>query len=180
MRLMKLIILYGAPAAGKLTIAQKLAEIADVKVFDNHRIIDVVQPIVPRAYDHFVELIYSLQYEVLSAAMNMPDNVVFTLGYAADAPTDPPFLQKLIDTAKSSGAEVYPYFLHCNKDDLLARVANDSRLHHGKITTQATMQSVMEKYDFDTLLPGYEHLTIETDKVSPEDAASRIKNEAGL
>ena len=177
---MKLIILYGAPAAGKLTIAKELAKIADVKIFGNHQMIDVVEPIISRSYDHFVELIYNLQYEVLSAALTMPDNVVFTLGYAANAPGDPEFLQKLIDTAKNSGAEAYPFFLHCDKDELLARVTDESRQAHGKITTKETMQSIIERYDFDTPLLGYEQLIIETDKITAEEVAMHIKAEVRL
>jgi adenylate kinase family enzyme len=46
---MKLIILYGAPAAGKLTVAKELAKTTDFVVFDNHQIIDIVEPLITRA-----------------------------------------------------------------------------------------------------------------------------------
>ena len=42
---MKLVILYGAPASGKLTIATELGKRTGFKVFHNHLSIDCVRPV---------------------------------------------------------------------------------------------------------------------------------------
>ena len=42
---MKLIIIHGAPAAGKLTIANELGRLTGFKVFHNHLSIDCVKPV---------------------------------------------------------------------------------------------------------------------------------------
>ena len=43
---MKLIIIYGPPAAGKLTVANAIAERTGIKVFHNHLSIDCVKPVI--------------------------------------------------------------------------------------------------------------------------------------
>ncbi|HEY5442147.1 MAG TPA: hypothetical protein VIJ68_01265 [Candidatus Saccharimonadales bacterium] len=40
---MKLIIIYGPPAAGKHTVGQKLSELTGYKFFYNHLTVDVVR-----------------------------------------------------------------------------------------------------------------------------------------
>ena len=39
---MKLVILYGPPAVGKLTITEKLSEITGFKNFHNHKVLDIL------------------------------------------------------------------------------------------------------------------------------------------
>ncbi|CAN5868612.1 hypothetical protein BH24ACI1_BH24ACI1_04510 [soil metagenome] len=50
---MKLIFLYGAPAVGKLTVADKIAEQTRYKVFHNHLSIDCIEPIFDFGTLHF-------------------------------------------------------------------------------------------------------------------------------
>jgi broad-specificity NMP kinase len=42
---MKLIFIYGAPAVGKLTVANEIARQTNFKVFHNHLSIDCIEPI---------------------------------------------------------------------------------------------------------------------------------------
>jgi tRNA uridine 5-carbamoylmethylation protein Kti12 len=106
---MKLIILYGPPAAGKLTVANELATIADVKVFDNHQVIDIIEPIVTRKYADFAKLIYDTQRAIIGAAIKANQvNVVITFPYAANLDRDVAFITELVNSCREQGSEAYP------------------------------------------------------------------------
>ncbi|MGB4759592.1 MAG: hypothetical protein WBP26_06070 [Candidatus Saccharimonadales bacterium] len=178
---MKLIILYGAPAAGKLTIAQKLAAITDVKVFDNHQVIDIIEPIVTRKYTDFAELIYQTQRTILGAAVKADQaDVVVTFPYASNLERDVEFIHELATTSRAQGAEVYPIFLKCTNDTLLIRVLEPSRKAYGKITTTEIMRTMIEKYNFDKPAAVAGNVTIDTDQISASEAAAQIKKLAQL
>ena len=51
--IMKLILLYGPPAVGKLTIAKELARLTGFKLFHAHLTSDVVEAIFPRGTPRF-------------------------------------------------------------------------------------------------------------------------------
>lgn len=173
---MKLVILYGPPAAGKLTVAQNLAKISDIHVFDNHQVIDMIEPIVTREYPGFAELIYQTQQNILEAAVRAAQtNVVMTFPYASNLERDVQFITKLTVTSRKLGADVYPVFLKCSNDTMLKRAVEPSRKSRGKITTTEIMNTMIEKYKLDEPAPVKGSVTIDTDQVSATKAASQIK-----
>jgi tRNA uridine 5-carbamoylmethylation protein Kti12 len=173
---MKLVILYGPPAGGKLTIAQNLAKIADIHVFDNHQVIDMIEPIVTRKYPNFSELIYQTQQNILEAAVKANQtNVVMTFPYASSLDRDVEFITELATTSRKLGAEVYPIFLKCSNETLLKRVLEPSRKAYGKITTTEVMNTMIEMHNFDEPAPVEGNVIINTDQVSANDAALQIK-----
>ena len=174
---MKLVILYGPPAAGKLTIAHNLAKIADIHVFDNHQVLDIIEPIVTRKYLKFSELIYQTQRNIIEAAVKANQtNVVITFPYASNLDRDVEFITKLTTTSRELGAEVYPIFLTCSNETLLKRAVEPSRKAYGKITTTEVMNTMIEKYELDKPAPVDGSVTIDTDQVSAAYAATEIKN----
>lgn len=46
---MKLILIYGPPAAGKLTVATELAAMTGYKLVDNHKATDFLEEVFPRS-----------------------------------------------------------------------------------------------------------------------------------
>lgn len=173
---MKLVILYGPPAAGKLTIAQELAKIADIKVFHNHQVIDMIEPIVSRQYSDFAKLIYQTQRNIIEAAVAANHtNVVTTFPYASNLERDIEFMSGIVSASRDHGAEVFPVFLKCSLKTLRRRATEPSRKSHGKITTVEVMDTMIQKYDFEDPAPVAGNTIINTDKVSAQDAALQIK-----
>jgi shikimate kinase len=178
---MKLIILYGPPAVGKLTVANELAAIADIKVFDAHQTIDIIEPIVTRQYAEFAAVVYDTWRTILAAAVSANQtDVVFTFPFAANLPRDMEFLPKLINDSREQDAEVYPVFLTCDKETLLSRATDESRQAYGKITTTKVMATMIEKYDFDTPLQIEGNVGFNTAEKSAKVVAAEIKKLAGL
>ena len=64
---MKLLLLHGAPAAGKLTVAKALLRQVPGRLFDNHAAIDLARTIFDFGAPGFWELVRSLRYAALEA-----------------------------------------------------------------------------------------------------------------
>ncbi len=173
---MKLIILYGAPAAGKLTIATELRKIADVQVFHNHQVINMIEPFVTRKYSDFDQLIYQVQHEIIIAAAKANQaNLVFTFAFASNEQVDVTFLTNLISEARAEGAETYPIFLRCDAETLRKRVVEPSRARYGKVSTVETMNALLQRYDFTKPLEEERGSVLRTDELTAAEAAQRIK-----
>lgn len=109
----------------------------------------MVEPLVTPAYPDFAELVYRTQRSVLEAAVEADQtHVVMTFPYSSNLERDVDFIAGLTAT---------------------------SRKAYGKITTTELMNTMIEKYDFDEPAPVEGNVTIDTDRISAEDAALQIK-----
>src|SRR5438128_11279342 len=83
--IMKLILLYGPPAVGKLTIAKEIARLTGFKLFHVHLTADLVEPIFPRGTPSFPKLVWDIRYAVFAeAARANIDGLIFTMVYGRD------------------------------------------------------------------------------------------------
>jgi hypothetical protein len=82
---MKLILLYGPPAVGKLTIAKEIARLTGLKLFHAHLTVALVAAIFPRGTPAYRKLVWDLQYAVFAeAAQAHLDGLIFTTVYGRD------------------------------------------------------------------------------------------------
>lgn len=65
---MKLIILYGPPGVGKLTVAKELAKLTGYKVFHNHLTIEPLAALFEWGSAPYNRLIHKFRSELLEAA----------------------------------------------------------------------------------------------------------------
>ena len=101
---MKLVLLYGAPAVGKLTVAQKLANQTGFKVFHNHLSIDCIEPIFDFGTPSFFKLIELIRVETVAEAARENVNLIYTFCYAKDF--DDVHVAKVVASVEASGGEV--------------------------------------------------------------------------
>jgi hypothetical protein len=82
---MKLMLLYGPPAVGKLTIAKEIARLTGFKVFHNHLTVNVVAAIFPRGTPAYRRLLWDIRYVVFAeAARANIEGLLFTVLYRRD------------------------------------------------------------------------------------------------
>ena len=79
---MKLIFIYGPPAVGKLTVANKIAERTGYKVFHNHLSIDCVKPVFEFFSPPFNRLIERIRVETMAEAARENVSLIHTFCYA--------------------------------------------------------------------------------------------------
>ncbi len=65
---MDLVLVYGAPGVGKLTVATALARLTGDQLFDNHISIDWALPLFERGTPPFGRLVDTLRFAVMEEA----------------------------------------------------------------------------------------------------------------
>jgi dephospho-CoA kinase len=73
---MKLILIYGSPAVGKLTVANEIARQTDFKVFHNHLTIDAVEPVFEFGTPPFWKLVHLFRVETVAEAARVGRNLI--------------------------------------------------------------------------------------------------------
>ena len=169
---MKLLIIYGAPAAGKLTIATEIARRTGFKLFHNHLSISCVKPVFDFGTPSFFRMVLNIRYGMLAEAAREGVDLIHTFVYAAGE--DDEHFAKLIASAEDYGGEVHLVLLKCEPDELKARIGNDSRARIGKLCDPNAVDGSLAKFDLQSTYPGRESLVIDTTDTPFEEAADRI------
>ncbi|MBU0648205.1 AAA family ATPase [Patescibacteria group bacterium] len=171
---MKLIYLYGAPATGKLTIAQKLAEMTGYKILHNHLSNDLVEAVLDYENEDFFDIAFELRKIVMHAAVKHGVVGVITTSCYAYGNNEEERLKKYFDGLRAIGVEIDCVHLVSDKEELLKRVQGESRQKYGKLKKPEKLKEVLEKYDFYTKIPFMESLVIDNTKLEPEEVVKLI------
>jgi hypothetical protein len=175
---MKLLLLHGAPATGKLTVAKALLRQVPGRLFDNHAAIDLARTIFDFGAPGFWELVRAVRYAALEAgAANGVALVVTTFCYAD--PDDLPQFAAFEEIMQRNGGELLPVFLRCSREEALKRVGNPDRIERRKMTSAASLSKYLDDYNF-TPVPSADCLTLDTEAQSAEAIAHEIVSHFGL
>ena len=169
---MKLIIIHGPPAAGKLTVSEELAARTGFKVFHNHLSIDCVKPVFEFGTPPFGRLVEKIRVETIAEAAREGVDIVHTFVYVKGA--DDANFERIIAAAEDNGGEVGIVLLAPTIDELKRRVTNERRAEIGKVATLELLESLYEKYDLVSTFPGRDTLAIDNTSLLPSDTAERI------
>ncbi len=175
---MKLIFIYGAPAVGKLTVANEIAKRTDFKVFHNHLSIDAIEPIFGFGTKSFWKLVDLIRVETIAEAARAGQNLIYTFCYAKDA--DDAHVAKITQTVEENGGEVCFVLLVCERGKLEKRVLAESRKKFGKVNNLEILNEILEKYDLFSPVPLRESLQIDNTNLSARAAARKIIECFGL
>lgn len=172
---MKLALIYGPPAVGKLTVAKELVALTGFKLFHNHATVDLITSIFDRGSESFAKLIWEIRLSVFEeAARANIGGLVFTMVYATSRV---PRIMQCVEAVERHGGEAHLVRLHCDRATLEQRVSSGTRKEHGKITSVQTLNeflSRLEKHEPFSCLPGRDNLSIDTSVLEPRDAALKI------
>ena len=168
---MKLLVLYGPPAAGKLTIGKLLVEQTGMKLFHNHVSIDVVKQFFERGTSGFETVVYAIRKTVFEEAAKANLDLIFTVVYFY--PHDNPEMQWMIEAVENHGGTVEFMQLVCPNEVLLERVSEPSRQAYGKIVSPELLQNILQ-HDLDTPYPERKSLRIDTSNQTPQETAEQI------
>ena len=172
---MKLVYIYGPPATGKLTVANELANLTQLKVFHNHSTVDLIKPILEFGTKSFFELSTKLRLEIFEAAAkeNIP-GLIFTSCYSY--PEDNGVIRKIIGIVKKHEGEVLFVHLYADINELKKRVREPSRRKHGKVKTVEGLKNSLDKWDVFTPIPFVKSLQIDNTNLTSKEVAIKIKN----
>jgi hypothetical protein len=184
-----LVVIFGPPAVGKMTVGHALADRTGLRLFHNH----VTSDVVTRYFDYgapaYGRLITELRSRIFEevAASDLP-GLIFTYVWAFDDPRDTAFVERLTAIFRDRGRAVYYAELVASREERLRRNASTFRLAEKptKRDLEASRRHLLDadaRYrlnsagEFDGRS---DYLRIENDDVAPVDAAERIIEAFGL
>ena len=171
--------LYGPPAAGKLTIAERLAERTGSRLFHNHLTVNAIEPVFEFASPAFAEVLHRLRLDVFATAARSGIDLIFTNNSAWSGPDARTNFVAFADeaarlVAENGGTTLFVQVV-APQTVLESRLANDSRRAHGKLVDVHRLRELLETHDPAPLHA--DDLIVSSDALTPEQAADRIAAE---
>lgn len=171
-----LVSIYGPPASGKLTVAEKLAELSGYPLFHNHLTVNALTPVFPFDTEPFTEVLHRLRLDVFETAARACISLIFTNNSAWGGPDARTRFATFADTAdqivRARGGRTVFVRLTAPLAVLEERVADDSRRAQQKLLDARRLREIVTELDQSPLHPG--DVSIDTAQVSPEAAARTI------
>jgi hypothetical protein len=140
---MKLVLIFGPQAVGKMTVGQELAKKTGLKLFHNHMTIELLEPLFGFSAEMW-RLTDLFRMEIFkSAAVSEMEGLIFTYVWAFDQQEDWASVDKICRVYESKGADIYFIELEAELDKRLQRNKSPNRLQH-KPTKRDVMASEAE------------------------------------
>lgn len=170
---MKLILLYGPPAVGKLTVAKELSRLTGISIFHNHMILNPLREIFGLEHPARAKLEYEFRLRIVEEAIAANKDLIMTGVIMMKNYHD--FYKKVIEMVEKSGGEVDLVQLIAPDEVLKQRVLGEDRKAANKLHSVESWESFAKEYpEMYGRFPEKDHMTIDTSKISPKDAAEII------
>jgi predicted kinase len=171
-----LVYIYGPPASGKLTVGEKVAELAGYNFFHNHLTVNAIRSVFAFGSEAFTEVLHRLRLDVFETAARAGISLIFTNNSAWGGPDGrtrfAAFAAAAERVVEAQGGRTVFVRLSAPVTVLEERVADDSRRAHRKLLDVGRLRELMSELDETPVHPG--DLSIDTSMVSPEAAARTI------
>jgi len=123
---MKLVVIIGAGAVGKMTVGQELAKITDLRLYHNHMDIEPVIEIFGMRVGSAVTRIREVIFDEF--AKSDLYGMIFTFMWAFDHPEDWDYIDRLVDIFRRKNADIYYVELVAPQEIRLKRHVTENRL----------------------------------------------------
>ncbi|MCL2213264.1 MAG: AAA family ATPase [Oscillospiraceae bacterium] len=182
---MKFIMIHGGIAVGKMTVAQELAKITDLKLFHSHM---AVEPVIELFGKYDADIITKYRKFIYSEFVKTDNyGIIATAAWGFDGSNDH-IIFEYFDIFERAGAEIYCVELHASQEVRLARNESENRLLH-KPSMRDTVASRERLLDIDSRrryesregeVPFENHMKIDNTNLAPDVVARMIKERFGL
>jgi AAA domain len=170
---MKLVFIYGMPAAGKLTVAQELASLTGYRLFHNHLTVDLLLSVFEFGSAPFVRLREQIWLSVFEECCRSGiPGLIFT--FAPEPTVRPGFIKEVLNTISTGGGEILFVELVCPVAELKRRLDSPSRQRFQKLTSVSLFDQVYESDGFSSSGMPTAQITIDTSTLEPPAAAAKI------
>jgi len=181
---MKLIIIFGPHAVGKMTVGQELEKITGLKLFHNHMTIDLVANFFDFSTPQGKRLVNLFRQEIFEEVSKSDlDGLIFTYMWAFDEQSDWDYINNVCSLFEARGSEIYFVELEADYDLRIERNKSPNRLDN-KPTKRDVKHSenLFRKLEQMYRLNSYKdeiqkknYLRINNTHISPEDVAQMFR-----
>ncbi|MEO6001622.1 MAG: shikimate kinase [Opitutus sp.] len=176
---MKLVVLYGKPAVGKLTVGRELERLSNWRLFHNHLVVDALLAVFEFGSRPFVELRERIWLDVFDAASRAgTPGLIFT--FSPENSVRPTFIGDLSSAAAERGDSVSWVELTCDENTAETRLANASRRATRKLTSLELYRELARSDAFNSPAMPAPVLSVATDQLGPTETAQKIWTVVGL
>jgi len=186
---MKLVIICGPQAVGKMTVGQELAKRTGLKLFHNHMTIELVSNFFSYNTKQGKRLVDLFRNEIFKeVAKSNLKGIIFTFTWAFDQKEDWDYVENIKNIFQKKENEFYLIELEANLETRLKRNKTENRLRNKPTKrdlewSEKELLQSEEKYRLNSL-PGEinekNYLKINNDNILPKDVANLIKVEFNL
>lgn len=183
---MKLVIIFGAGAVGKMTVGQELMKLTDLRLYHGHMDIEPVIEIFGSRNGSAVTRIRHVIFDefVKTDLYGM----IFTFMWALDVQADWDYLDRLVDIFRRTGADIYYVELFAPQEIRLQRNITENRLKHkaSKQDIEASNARVKREdsnyrlVSNDGEIPFENYMKIDNSNLPPDVVAEMIKERFSL
>ncbi len=179
---MKLVIIFGDIAVGKMTVGQELAKITALRLFHNHITIESVIEV----FGYYDGKTISRLREVFFEEFSKSDNygMIFTYVWAFDHQSDWDYIKYVSDIFSKQGSEVYYVELVASQEIRLKRNITENRLVNkpSKRNLDFSLRNLIDtdkKYrteSYDGEISFFNYIKIDNSDLEPQTVAKMIKD----
>jgi hypothetical protein len=186
---MDLVILFGPPAVGKMTVGLELQKLTGFKLLHNHASIEIGLQFFPHGtpeFDRISEGIRNLIFETV-AGSSLP-GLIFTFVWAVDQQADRDYIAAIQRLFEANGGTTSFVELSATQETRLARNATPLRLKHKSSKrdlefSNANLKAMDARWTLNTsggfMFPG-RWLKIDNDNLLPAAAGRQIVDHFGF
>jgi hypothetical protein len=175
---MDLVLLYGPPGVGKLTVAKELARLTGYKLFHNHLSLNASWAVFDPHSRSFAYVLDGIRDLVFSEAARAGIDMIFTCVYHAEVNDD--YVDRIHDLVQREEGRVCLVRLTCEMSILEQRVVGDGRTEMGKVDSVESERWFFEKYGPFPAIPQRRSLEIDNTDLPPDAVARQIIDHYGL
>lgn len=189
---MHLLMLFGPPAVGKMTVGRELARLTPYRLFHNHATIDPLLDVFEWGTPPFQKLKMEFRRRVLEEAIDygLP-GLIFTYVWALDDERDARYVGELIAPVLASGGRVDFVELCSDVETRLGREGTPERLaaKPSKRDLEWARADLLSWQDTHVMstgadqplpLTGHPHTIVDNNALSPTEAAEEIARRLSL
>ena len=190
---MQLVVMFGPPAVGKMTVGRELARLTGFRLFHNHMTVEPVLDLFEFGSPPFTRLVDEFRRRILeeAASSDLP-GLVFTFVWALDDPGDRALVEEYLGIVEARGGTTSVVELAAPLDVRLERNATPLRLDHKRskrdveasngwlVQAEAYMLNTGGDHELAALVGDRPHLRIENAGLAPDEVAEKIVAAFGL
>jgi len=167
------VLITGAPASGKLTIARLIVERTGFRLFHNQLTVNFASSLFDFNSDDYRQLAKRLRLLALFTIARAPSTgLVATFCYGGQHSDY--FVDAVCRAAARTGGHAFFVHLICSVPALEERLRSPERQNSGKLTSADILHQVLSSWAVKHPVPGRRTCTIATDAFPPNVVASQI------